>query len=570
MVYDRFEWADAVNASLPGHELVVCELLQWITDSFNERCNDVAHPPGPPIGLILHGCSGTGKSALCSTLVQHKPATIQAVYIQGEEIYQHEDPMAAINSSIASCEADKPTLLIVDNISSMCPVNSKHDTIGNSRVEDTVVEQLSYLLDSWRDAAWSPEVLCSTTMETKATIPIASSKQLFVLGTTTRVESVHPSIRRMDRLGLFVHLQAPSRSARKDILHGIVGCNHVPGQYPNDDILEHIAGTTPGYLPADLKLLHAEAVLEAVKEADSLDLANDSRTKHLPACLAPPTLAHYTTALHRCRPAHLSDISGSLLRPVSFDDLGGLDEIIDDVAFMAQLCFDRKTECDRRGIRPPQGVLILGSAGVGKTQLAMAVAHSQQVNVVPIVATAIRAKVVGQAEAALQALFRKAIESEPCVLLLDQIDAIAARRPEGGQGGAQERLLTCLKTLIDQCFEKASMHQIMIIGTCQDLATLDADIVRAGRLDTHVHIPVPNAHARASILRGKLGRMPGAVHLIGSPAFRTVVDEGTGLSGADLDNICREAAILTLRDNIAQESVLEMHLVAAFKAHRRS
>eukprot|EP00041_Stephanoeca_diplocostata_P030070 m.900221 g.900221 ORF g.900221 m.900221 type:complete len:544 (+) comp23684_c0_seq32:2226-3857(+) len=434
MVYDRFEWADAVNASLPGHELVVCELLQWITDSFNERCNDVAHPPGPPIGLILHGCSGTGKSALCSTLVQHKPATIQAVYIQGEEIYQHEDPMAAINSSIASCEADKPTLLIVDNISSMCPVNSKHDTIGNSRVEDTVVEQLSYLLDSWRDAAWSPEVLCSTTMETKATIPIASSKQLFVLGTTTRVESVHPSIRRMDRLGLFVHLQAPSRSARKDILHGIVGCNHVPGQYPNDDILEHIAGTTPGYLPADLKLLHAEAVLEAVKEADSLDLANDSRTKHLPACLAPPTLAHYTTALHRCRPAHLSDISGSLLRPVSFDDLGGLDEIIDDVAFMAQLCFDRKTECDRRGIRPPQGVLILGSAGVGKTQLAMAVAHSQQVNVVPIVATAIRAKVVGQAEAALQALFRKAIESEPCVLLLDQIDAIAARRPEGGQG----------------------------------------------------------------------------------------------------------------------------------------
>lgn len=137
-------------------------------------------------------------------------------------------------------------------------------------------------------------------------------------------------------------------------------------------------------------------------------------------------------------------------------------------------------------------------------------------------------------------------------------------------GGAQERLLTCLKMLIDECFDTAAMHQIMIIGTCQELATLDADIVRAGRLDTHVHIPTPNATARASILRGKLTRMPGAVHLVDSTAFQTVVDEGSGLTGADIENICREAAILALREDIEQEKLSEVHLEASFRAHRRS
>lgn len=158
MVYDASTWVDAINTSLPGHKLVVIELVRWITDSLNERRKIGLHPPGPPIGLILYGSSGTGKSALCAALQEHKPLDVHVVYLQGEEIYQHENPMAAITQTTCAIDSRKSTLLIVDNISSMCPANSKHESKGNSRIEDTVVEQFAILLDSWRDARWTSDV----------------------------------------------------------------------------------------------------------------------------------------------------------------------------------------------------------------------------------------------------------------------------------------------------------------------------------------------------------------------------------------------------------------------------
>lgn len=173
-----------------------------------------------------------------------------------------------------------------------------------------------------------------------------------MLGTTTHVESVHPCLRRMDRLGLAVHLQAPARGDRISILSNIMNWNHRRERsIDNDEVLDYIASATPGYLPADLKLLHAEAVLEAVKEFDMVCSSTSESTESTSArqlfCgqhanIAAPSLAQYKAALRRNKPAHLSDISGSLLRPVSFAELGGLDDIVDDLTFTAQLCFERR------------------------------------------------------------------------------------------------------------------------------------------------------------------------------------------------------------------------------------
>ena len=125
--------------------------------------------------------------------------------------------------------------------------------------------------------------------------------------------------------------------------------------------------------------------------------------------------------------------------------------------------------------------------------------------------------------------------------------------------------MACLTALIDECV--GTEHaKILVVGTCREIQELDPAIYRPGRLDMHFHVPLPDAATRTEIVNLNLERMPGARHLAGTPAIQQLVKDTEGATGAMLENVCREAALLGLRDDLHRAELTADHFVAALAA----
>ena len=232
------------------------------------------------------------------------------------------------------------------------------------------------------------------------------------------------------------------------------------------------------------------------------------------------------------------------------------------------------------GLTPPRGFVIYGAPGVGKTELALAMVRELQVNIVLVTSSEIRSKVVGQAEDALSRLFKRAVDSQPCVLLVDQLEALAGGGlpVDDGSNGAesggpkQDRTLSALLSELDQMLAPGGgghscggNNQVLVICTTGDLSAIVPSVLRPGRLDQHFELPLPCSAARLAILNLKLSAMPAAKHLVGTTVVEELAIASEGLSGAHLENVCREAALAGLRADISCSSLPEHHLREALK-----
>ena len=247
-------------------------------------------------------------------------------------------------------------------------------------------------------------------------------------------------------------------------------------------------------------------------------------------------------------PVDVSNIEGvTNLVDVSYEDIGGLKDEVKKVREMIEIPLKRPELFDKLGIAPPKGVLMHGPPGTGKTLLAKAVASESDAHFIAINGPEIMSKYVGGSEENLREYFEEAEENAPSIIFIDELDAIAPKR-EDTQGETERRTVAQLLTLMDGL---KSRGQVVVIGATNRPDSLDQALRRPGRFDRHIKVDLPNEDARLSIFKVHTEGMP----LADDVSLEKLAKQTDGYVGADIEAVCREAAMLTLRNNLDAENV---------------
>ncbi|CAO3663628.1 unnamed protein product [Umbelopsis vinacea] len=228
---------------------------------------------------------------------------------------------------------------------------------------------------------------------------------------------------------------------------------------------------------------------------------------------------------------------------VSFAGIGGLGDQIRELREVIELPLMNPELFLRVGIKPPKGVLLYGPPGTGKTLLARAVASTLETNFLKVVSSAIVDKYIGESARLIREMFGYAKEHEPCIIFMDEIDAIGGRRFSEGTSADREIQRTLME-LLNQMDGFDYLGQTKLIMATNRPDTLDPALLRPGRLDRKIEIPLPNEQGRLEIL--KIHSVSIAKH--GELDYEAIVKLSDGFNGADLRNVCTEAGMFAIRD----------------------
>merc|ERR1712020_42349 len=233
---------------------------------------------------------------------------------------------------------------------------------------------------------------------------------------------------------------------------------------------------------------------------------------------------------------------------VSWDDIGGLQNVKKELQELVQYPVEHPEKFLKFGMQPSRGVLFYGPPGCGKTLLAKAIANECQANFISIKGPELLTMWFGESEANVRDIFDKARSAAPCVLFFDELDSIAKSRggTSGDGGGAADRVINQVLTEMDGMGAKKN---VFIIGATNRPDIIDPAILRPGRLDQLIYIPLPDEGSRTSILKSNLRKTPVAK----SVDLNYISKVTKGFSGADLTEICQRAVKLAIRENIEAE-----------------
>lgn len=232
---------------------------------------------------------------------------------------------------------------------------------------------------------------------------------------------------------------------------------------------------------------------------------------------------------------------GARPRQLSYEDVGGIGPVVSRIREMVELPLRYPQLFEKLGIDAPKGVLLHGAPGTGKTLLARAVASETDAHFVHISGPEIIGKYYGESEAKLRKVFEEAQKNAPCIIFIDEIDAIAPKREDlGGEKQVERRVVAQLLTLLDGL---ESRGRVIVIAATNLPNLLDPALRRPGRFDREIVIPVPDAHGREQVLEIHSRGMP----LGAGVDLKEIARLTHGFVGADLEALCREAAMACLR-----------------------
>lgn len=469
-----------------------------------------------PRGILLHGPPGTGKTLIARAVANETGAFF--FLINGPEIMSKMAGESESNLRKAFEEAEKnaPAIIFIDEIDSIAPKRDK----TNGEVERRIVSQLLTLMDGLRQQA-----------------------HVVVMGATNRPNSIDGALRRFGRFDREVDIGIPDAIGRLEILR-----IHTKKMKLADDVdLEQVANETHGHVGADLAALCSEAALQQIRgKMDLIDVEDEVIDADVLDQLA-VTDEDFQFALGQSNPSALRETVVEVPN-ISWADIGGLESVKRELQELVQYPVEHPEKFLKFGMNPSKGVLFYGPPGCGKTLLAKAIANECQANFISIKGPELLTMWFGESEANVREVFDKARQAAPCVLFFDELDSIAkARGGHGGDGGgAADRIINQVLTEMDGMGAKKN---VFIIGATNRPDIIDPAVMRPGRLDQLMYIPLPDEMSRLSILKANLRKSPVAPDVDIEHLARVT----KGFSGADLTEICQRTCKLAIRECIEKD-----------------
>ncbi|WP_255195740.1 CDC48 family AAA ATPase [Halorarius litoreus] len=466
----------------------------------------------PPKGVLLHGPPGTGKTLIAKAVANEIDAYFTD--ISGPEIMSkyYGESEEQLREIFEDAEENQPAIVFIDELDSIAP--KRGETSGD--VERRVVAQLLSMMDGLDERG-----------------------QVTVIGATNRVDALDPALRRGGRFDREIEIGVPDKDGRKEIMQV-----HTRGMPLADGIdLDHYADSTHGFVGADLESLAKEAAMNSLRRIrPELDLeAEEIDADVLEAMRV--TEDDFKQAMKGITPSAMREVFVEV-PDVTWDDVGGLDDTKERLRETIQWPLDYPEVFEQMDLEAAKGVLMYGPPGTGKTLLAKAVANEAESNFISIKGPELLNKYVGESEKGVREVFEKARSNAPTVIFFDEIDSIAGQRGRNmSDSGVGERVVSQLLTELDGLEE---LEDVVVVATTNRPDLIDSALLRPGRLDRHVHVPVPDEDGRRKIFDVHTREKP----LADDVDLDKLARKTEGYVGADIEAVCREASLAATREFI--------------------
>ncbi len=473
----------------------------------------------PPKGVLFYGPSGTGKTLMAKAVSQESNAYF--ISINGPEIMSkfYGASEGRLREIFDDAEKNAPSIIFIDEIDSIAPKRS--DTSGE--VERRVVSQLLSLMDG-----------------------IQSRGHIIVVGATNRINSLDEALRRPGRFDREIEFGVPTVKGRKEILQ-----IHTRGMPLEEDIdINLYSEITYGFVGADIMAVCREAALFALRrilpkinldEPIPIDIIQDLRISD----------KDFIQAINMVEPSAMREIMIDI-PDINWEDVGGLEDIKSELREAVEWPLKYPKLFERAGIRPLNGILLFGPPGCGKTLLAKAIANESRSNFITVKGPEIFSKWVGESEKTVREIFRKARQASPSIIYFDEIDAITAARIsyEGSGSGVTSSVVNQILVEMDGLENRKG---VVVIASTNRPDLVDSALLRPGRFDRLLYITAPDLESRIKILEVHTSEMP----LANDVSLKLVAQITEGYSGADLENVCREAGMQAIREKMEDIDKIE-------------
>jgi len=464
----------------------------------------------PPKGVLLHGPPGTGKTMIAKAVATEVNAHFKS--INGPEIISkyYGESETQLREIFDEAADNAPAIVFIDEIDSICP--KREDVTGE--VERRVVAQMLTLMDGMQ-----------------------GRDNVVVIGATNRRDALDPALRRPGRFDREIEIGVPDREGRSEIMD--VHTRQMP--IADDFDVAWVLDNTYGFVGADLAALVREAAMRALRRyLPEIDLDEET--------LPPEVLEKMEVCMDDFKEA-IRDIEPSALREiyvevpeVGWDAVGGLLEVKDRLKESVEWPLTKPELFEHFGIKPPRGIVLFGAPGTGKTLLAKAIANEAQANFISIKGPELISKWVGESERAIREIFKKAKQSAPSIIFLDEFESIASMRSGGSASEGSDVGNRVVNQLLASMDGVESLDGVIIVAATNRPEMIDPALLRSGRFERVLHVPPPDAGARESIFR---------IHSEGMPlskfSFKDILTGMDGFTGADIEAVCREAALICMR-----------------------
>ena len=473
-----------------------------------------------PKGVLLYGPPGTGKTLLAKAVANESQAHF--ISISGPEIMSkfYGESEARLREIFKEAREKAPSIIFVDEIDSIAP--KREEVTGE--VERRVVSQMLSLMDG-----------------------LEGRGKVIVIAATNRPNAIDPALRRPGRFDREIEIKVPDKKGRRDIL--AIHSRNMPLADDSQDLpvnIDKIASVSHGYVGADLEYLCKEAAMKCLRRL--LPELNLEEEKLPPETLDKLIVNHddFTKALIEVTPSGMREVF--IENPdIKWEEVGGLEDVKQELQEAVEWPMKYPALYDKLGHSMPRGILLHGPSGTGKTLLAKAVATQSEANFVSVRGPELLSKWVGESERGIREIFKRARQSAPCVVFFDEIDSIAPIRGAGGETAVTERVVSQLLTELDGM---ENMHGVIVLAATNRADMIDPALLRPGRFDKIIQIPLPDKESRKSILKINAEKIP----TISEPSdpkhidFDKLSEITDGLSGADTASIANTAVSLVIHE----------------------
>ena len=483
-----------------------------------------------PKGVLLYGPPGTGKTLLAKAVANESNAHF--ISISGPEIMSkfYGESEARLREIFKEAREKAPSIIFVDEIDSIAP--KREEVTGE--VERRVVSQMLSLMDG-----------------------LEARGKVIVIAATNRPNAIDPALRRPGRFDREIEIKVPDKKGRKDIFN--IHTRNMPLVTEENDTgyvnIDKIASVSHGYVGADLEYLCKEAAMKCLRRLlPELNMEDEK--------LPPETLDKlivnnddFQKALIEVTPSGMREVF--IENPdVKWDDIGGLKEVKQQLQEAVEWPMKYPALYDKLGHRMPRGILLHGPSGVGKTLLAKAVATESEANFVSVRGPELLSKWVGESERGIREIFRRARQASPCVVFFDEIDSIAPIRGAGAETAVTERVVSQLLTELDGM---ENMHGVIVLAATNRADMIDPALLRPGRFDKIIQIPMPDKDSRRQILEITAKSIPAVsdkneLDYVNLDKIAEITD---GMSGADVAAIANTAVSIVIHEYLDKHPTKE-------------